>query len=153
MKHPKATLILGAVLTALTLTTAGSAIAQQGASQAQTRAAAKAEARAPKVLVVAFHADWCGGCKVLGPRMMNEVLPSVQGEPLLVVKLDMTDKASVEPEYMLSALGLGHLWSEYGGKTGFALVVDAQTKQVIGNLGHRQDASAMQRTLKTALKS
>lgn len=148
--------ILGAAVTLASLTFAGAAIAQQGGAAGQARAAAQAkqaQARAPKIMVIAFHADWCAGCRVLGPKMMDEVLPSVKGEPYLLVKLDQTDRESAQAEFMLSALGLGDLWAEYGGKTGFALVVDMETRKVVANLGYRQDPSAMQKSLKTALKS
>lgn len=148
--------MLGAAVALASLTFAGAAIAQQGAAAGQVRAAAQAkqsQARAPKVMVIAFHADWCAGCRVLGPKMMDDVLPSVKGEPLLLVKLDQTDRDSAQAEFMLAALGLGDLWAEYGGKTGFALVVDMETKKVVANLGYKQDPGAMQKSLKAALKS
>lgn len=148
--------MLGAAVALASLTIAGAAIAQQSVSTGHARTAAQAkqsQARAPKVMVIAFHADWCAGCRVLGPKMMDEVLPSVKGEPLLLVKLDQTDRDSAQAEFMLAALGLGDLWAEYGGKTGFALVVDMETKKVVANLGYKQDPGAMQKSLKAALKS
>lgn len=153
-------------LAAAALTAGGIAFAQSGTSPSGTPAPAKqpgsdskpsgtqkAEARAPKVIVLAFHADWCGKCKVLGPKLMDEVRPATASDPVLFVKVDLTNKDdSSQPEYLLSALGLGELWKEHGGKTGFALVVDAKSKKVVGTLKSDQDVSAMKTALAAAIK-
>jgi len=109
------------------------------------------EARAPNVIVLAFHADWCAGCKVLGPKLMNDVLPALKDKPYLFVKLDQTDRNSKQAEYMVASLGLGKLWSEHGGKTGYALVIDAQTKQVVDTLRYTQEPTAMVSSVQNAI--
>ncbi|HBS29088.1 MAG TPA: hypothetical protein DEB06_06475 [Phycisphaerales bacterium] len=151
---------------ALTLAVAGITFAQSGTSPSgtptptrqpgsdtQPSGTQKAEARAPKAIVLAFHADWCGKCKVLGPKLMDEVRPAVASDPVLFVKVDLTNKDdSSQAEYLMSALGCGELWKEHGGKTGFALVVDPKTRKVISTLKSDQDASAMKKALASAIK-
>lgn len=137
------------------ISVAGVAIAQQGTARGNSAQAtsAQSEARTPKVMIIAFHADWCGGCKVLGPKLMENVLPAVKDDPSLFVKLDLTDPNSAQAEYMLSVLGLGNLWEEYAGKTGFALVVDVASKKVVGKLGYTEEPAALTATVKKALRS
>jgi thiol:disulfide interchange protein len=125
-------------------------------NQAATRSVAltRAEypsARAPSLLVVAFHAEWCGKCKVLGPKVMGDVAPAFRTD-VLFVKLDLTDKDSPQAEYMLAALGLGDLWAEHAGKTGFALIVDPDTKKVVGTLRSDESADDLKSAVKAALK-
>ncbi len=113
---------------------------------------AASSARSPKLLVVAFHADWCGKCKVLGPKVMGDVAPAFGGD-VLFVKLDLTDKNSPQAEYMLAALGLGDLWTENAGKTGFALLVDPATKKVVGTLRAEQSADDLKSAVQSAIKA
>lgn len=146
--------VLTAALAATTLAITGLAFAQQpghsGMQHTQTRADAKA--RSPEVLVVAFHADWCPACQALGPKMMKSVFPEIKDEPYLLVKLDLTDRDSNQAEYMLSALGLGNLWEQYGRKTGFALVIDAQTKEVLHTLNASENPEAMVADIRSAIR-
>lgn len=108
-------------------------------------------ARSPKLLVVAFHADWCGKCKVLGPKVMGDVAPAFAGD-VLFIKLDLSDKNSPQAEYMLAALGLGDLWAENAGKTGFALLVDPVSKKAVGTLRADQSADDLKAAVKSAIK-
>ena len=144
-----------AALAATTLAATGLAVAQHSSQQSgqHNRSRAESGARSPEVLVVAFHADWCGKCQTLGPKMMKSVFPEIRDEPYLLVKLDMTDQDSRQPEYMLSALGLGNLWEEYGRKTGFALVIDAETKQVVETLNASESSEAMVSEVRTAIRN
>lgn len=153
--HVRRSTALVTALATATVTMAGIAFAQTAPSQgrAATRAPADANAQAADVFVIAFHADWCGKCRVLGPKLLDDVLPEIKADPYLFVKLDMTDRNSNQAEYMLSALGLGALWESHGRKTGFALIVDAKTKQVVRTLRANADASSMVRDVRAALQN
>jgi thiol:disulfide interchange protein len=144
---------LAAALAATTLAVTSLAFAQQPGHSGtqQTETIADAKARAPEVLVVAFHADWCAKCQTLGPKMMQSVFPEIKAEPYLLVKLDLTDRDSNQAEYMLSALGLGNLWEQYGRKTGFALVIDAQTKEVLHTINASENPEAMVADIRSAI--
>jgi len=145
---------LTAALAATTLAVTGLAFAQHPghSGMQQTQARADEKARSPEVLVVAFHADWCPACQTLGPKMMKGVFPEIKDEPYLLVKLDLTDRDSNQAEYMLSALGLGNLWEKYGRKTGFALVIDAQTKEVLHTLNASENPEAMVADIRSAIR-
>jgi len=146
-------------VTALVLGGASLAIAQSGTQPSKPRGSEPRQseerrdvARAPKVMVVAMHADWCGKCKVLGPKLMNDVAPATGHDGALFVKVDQTSKDSAQAEYLMAALGLGDLWGEHGGKTGYALLVDAQSKRVISTLRADQSAEAMTDEIESAIR-
>lgn len=141
---------LSAVLAVLTLAVAGLAFAQSDSRPSGTPKPAAA-AQAPKVIALAFYADWCPGCKALSPKLM-EVMQNSAAQPCLFVKLDQTDKESHQAEYMLAALGYGDLWKENAGKTGYVLLVNTKSKQVVSTLTSDQSTEAMQAALASAIK-
>lgn len=153
-------------LAALTIAVAGVAFAQSGTAPSGTPApkavqpgsdskpSGTAQARAaeaPKIIAVNFYADWCPGCKALKPKL-EEAMKDAAGQPCLTVKLDQTDKDSHQAEYMLAALGLGDLWKEHAGKTGYVLLVDTATKKVVSTINYKQDTKEIKATLMAALK-
>lgn len=152
-------------LAALTLTAASIAFAQSGTAPSGTPTPAPAKqpgsgskpsgvqaaATAPKVIALQFYADWCAGCKALQPKL-DEAMKDAAGQPCLTVKLDQTDKDSHQAEYMLAALGLGDLWKEHAGKTGYVLLVDTKTKKVVATIDSKQEVKQIKSTLMAALK-
>lgn len=154
-------------LAALTIAIAGVASAQSGSAASGTPApkatqpgsdskpsgSAQAHvAEAPKIIAVNFYADWCPGCKALKPKL-DEAMSVADGKPCLTVKLDQTDKDSKQAQYMLAALGLGDLWKEHAGKTGYVLLVDAKTHKVVSTITYQQEIKEIKSTLMAALKS
>lgn len=151
-------------LAVLAISAAGIAFAQSGSAPSGTPAPAKQPgsgskpsgaaqahaAEAPKVIALAFYADWCPGCKALKPKL-EEAMKDAASQPFLNVKLDQTDKGSRQAEYMLAALGLGDLWKEHAGKTGFVLLVDAKTRKVVSTITYKQDVKEIKSTLMAAL--
>lgn len=77
---------------------------------------------APAALLVQVHADWCGSCKLLDPRVaaMGEAL---NAENVLVVKLDYTNTATTQQANRLAAaLGISDAVAANNG-TGKLLVI------------------------------
>lgn len=151
-------------LAALTLALAGIALAQSGSSpsgtpvpekqpgsDSQPSGAQRADARAPEVIALNFYADWCAKCKALRPNL-DQAMTAAGGQPCLFVKLDQTDKYSVQAEYLLAALGAGDLWKENAGKTGFVILLDAKTKKVITRITADQSAESIQSAIIAAVK-
>ncbi|MEK6703607.1 MAG: thioredoxin domain-containing protein [Planctomycetota bacterium] len=152
-------------IAALTIAVAGIAFAQSGSQPSGTPApkatqpgsdskpsgSAQAHAaEAPKIIAVNFYADWCPGCKALKPKL-EEAMKDAASQPCLTVKLDQTDKDSHQAEYMLAALGLGDLWKEHAGKTGYVLLVDAKTHKVVSTITSMQETKEIKTTLMAAL--
>jgi len=106
----------------------------------------------PAVVALKFHADWCGSCKAMGP-VFEDLRNKLDGEPVLFVTLDLTNRSTAaQAEYHAAALGAGRHWSEYGGKTGFILLLDAQSGDVLGKLTREQDIKAMGAAIKSAVQ-
>jgi len=158
--------------TAIAVLLAGAAIAQSGSKPSGTNVPAAqpggsgsrpsgsgskpsgkhAKAEKPKIIALQFYADWCPQCKALQPKL-DEAMSNAADQPCLLVKLDMTDTDSRQAEYMVAALGYGNLWSDNAGKTGFVLLVNTNTKKVVGTITTNQSVSQINSTLKKALNN
>lgn len=158
------TRLVAPALAVVAISAAGIAFAQSGSAPSGTPAPAKQPgsdskpsgqahaAEAPKIIAVNFYADWCPGCKDLKPKL-EEAMKDAASQPCLTVKLDQSDKDSKQAEYMLAALGLGDLWKEHAGKTGFVLLVDARSHKVLGTITSMQEVKEIKSTLMAALKA
>ncbi len=147
--------ILAAILSFAVLTFAAAkvSLAQSGSKPSGTATPEKmAAAQAPKVIALSFYADWCPGCQALKPKL-ESVMKAAGKQPCLFVKLDQTDKESRQAEFLLASLGLGELWKENGGKTGFTLLVEPKSKKVVGKIMADQDTESIKSTLMSALGS
>uniref|UniRef100_A0A8C3U9L8 Thioredoxin 2 n=1 Tax=Catharus ustulatus TaxID=91951 RepID=A0A8C3U9L8_CATUS len=51
----------------------------------------------PKPVVVDFHAQWCGPCKILGPRL-EKLVAKLEGK-VLMAKVDIDDHTDLAIEY------------------------------------------------------
>ncbi|NXN96657.1 THIOM protein, partial [Rhinopomastus cyanomelas] len=56
----------------------------------------------PKPVVVDFHAQWCGPCKILGPRL--EKMVAKQEGKVQMAKVDIDDHTDLAIEYEVSAV-------------------------------------------------
>lgn len=112
---------------------------------------AEAEPREPEIMALKFHADWCGSCKVMGSAF-EELQAKHDTLPVLYLVLDHTrDYHRAQSEYLAASLGLDDIWSEHGGKTGFILLVDVKTLEVVGKLTKDQPLKEMGATLQQAV--
>jgi thiol-disulfide isomerase/thioredoxin len=95
----------------------------------------------PVVKVVNFTADWCPNCRILNPRL-DEAISAFPGEEIVRVDLDVTEirrgssaleKAAVETRLLQKAdtHKVAYLWNWYGGITGLAVAVAADTGEPI----------------------
>jgi len=111
------------------------------------------EAAAPEVIAVKFHADWCGYCKAMGP-VFEELQAKFDQEPVLYAEFDQTREFNrTQSQYMAHAMNLDHVWKEHGGKTGFVLLIDADTRQVIQKLTHDKNLKEMGAALQDAVRT
>ena len=108
---------------------------------------AQMESSSPKLIALKFHADWCGGCKAMGP-VFTDLQNHFDGTPVLFVVLDFTNKTSKHHSKMMAAgLGLKEVMMENKG-TGFILLVDANTKKVVKKLSSSDSMKTMAMAIK-----
>lgn len=108
---------------------------------------------APAVIAVKFHADWCGYCKAMGSAF-EELQAKFDTQPVLFITLDHTrDFNRKQSAYLAQSLGLGEVWAEHGNKTGFVLLIDGTTREVISKLTHEQNLKAMGAALVEAVQA
>ena len=89
---------------------------------------------APRVIALKFHADWCGSCKAMG-SVYEELQEKFDQQPVLWIVLDHTREYNRrQSAYLAAALSLDSVWAEHGGKTGFILLVDAASHEVVDKL-------------------
>ncbi|MDJ0750239.1 MAG: thioredoxin domain-containing protein [Woeseiaceae bacterium] len=108
----------------------------------------------PEVLGILFYADWCGSCKILEPEVDKaRGKANLDNEPVLFVRLDLTDATRRHQAAMLaSSLGIGDFFDRNAGATGFMLLVDAESKEVISTLTKKSDAAAITEQVKAAIR-
>lgn len=86
------------------------------------------------IIGVKMDADWCGKCKVLNPKL-NNVMPEFKGEDILFLKFNMTDEFTIQQtEKLAQRLNLSELFEEHKGSTGYMVLLDATTGEVLHTL-------------------
>ena len=96
--------------------------------------ASLAAADKAQVIAIKMHADWCGSCKAIGTSF-EELQEKFDTKPVLYVTLDHTrDYQRQQSLFLLQGLGLDQSLASHAGKTGFILLVDADSKQVLAKL-------------------
>lgn len=119
-------------------------------ASASSVAAAVSEVAAPKLLVVKYHADWCGKCKAM-EAPFETARAALAEEPVLFVTFDFTDTTHAkQSEYLASVLGFDDAWGQYERQTGFGLIVDPASGKVVGEL-RSADAGAIESAIRKAL--
>lgn len=152
----KSILVLVASFAVLILAVAGTSFAQSGSKPSGTPSAETSKpavAQTPRVVALSFYADWCPGCKELKPKLDTVMLSAEkEKQPCLFVKLDQTDKTSRQAEYLLASLGLGDLWKEHAGRTGYTLLIEPKSKKIVATFQASQSVESMKAALDAAIK-
>lgn len=114
---------------------------------------ALASEQKPQVLGILFYADWCGSCRILEPEIEKARGKSdLDNSAILFVRLDLTDATRRhQSELMAHALGVADFYEENGGATGFMLLVDAETKEVISQLTKTMDSGDITTEIRDAI--
>lgn len=90
-------------------------------------------AAAPELMVVRFHADWCGVCTKLAPNYAK--LREKFCDSVLFVTLDLTHRPlDRQAEFLAGALDVGDLWKDNRLQVGKTYVVATQSGCVVGEL-------------------
>lgn len=96
----------------------------------------------PEVVAATFSSAWCSACKVLEPRLAK-VIPDFAGKPVKFVELDFTFGQRAEIKELAEREGLGDVYPRFEGATGFTLLVDAETGEIIDMLTVEHSKEAM----------
>lgn len=114
----------------------------------------------PVVKVINFTADWCPNCQILNPRL-DEAISAFPTGSIERIDLDVTpirrrssalEKAALETELLQQAGAhkAAYLWNWYGGLTGLAVAVAADTGEPIACFMRPMKAEDIENSLKLA---
>ena len=104
----------------------------------------------PEVVAATFASAWCSSCKILIPRL-SEVIPDFADRPVKFVELDFTFGERGPIEETAEAEGLGALYPRFKGATGFTLLVDRDSGEIIDTLTINHSATAMRAAIDQAI--
>lgn len=106
----------------------------------------------PTIVGVLMYADWCGKCKQLDPKL-SEVQPEFENQSVLFTRFDMTnDFTTGQSEKLAGMLGLGDLFQEHEGSTGYMVLLDARTNEVLKILKHDQSKEQLKQQISSVLQ-
>ena len=104
----------------------------------------------PEVVAATFYATWCSPCRILEPRL-SDVIPEFAERPVKFVKLDFTFGKRAEVEALAGREGLADAYRQFGGASGFTLLVDRETGEIIDMLTMDHSSRAMRAAIAQAL--
>lgn len=106
-----------------------------------------------KVIGVKMDADWCGKCQVMNPKLDN-IMPEFKDHAVLFTKFNMTDEFTTQQAgFFAQKLGLSGLFEENKGQTGYMLLLDAETHEVLKRLTSDQSEEELIADIKSTLAS
>lgn len=113
----------------------------------------QANAQDSQLYAVKLHADWCGGCKILEPEL-QAVREDLDSSDVLFVTLDLTNESSShQAAQMANVLGLSDFYKSNEGKTGFVILVDANTGAEVARINSDMEAPEIKALIKDNLNS
>lgn len=104
----------------------------------------------PEVVAATFSSAWCSSCKILEPRLAK-IIPGFRDQPVKFVKLDFTFGQRGEVAELAEQEGLADIYPQFEGATGFTLLVDAETGEIIDRLTINHSDKAMRAVIAQAI--
>ena len=104
----------------------------------------------PEVVAATFSSSWCSACKILKPKLAK-VIPGFAKEPVAFVDFDFTFGPRKELRAEADKFAIGDLYERNKGATGFTLLVDADTGEVIDTLTMNFSEAAMRSAIARAI--
>ena len=96
----------------------------------------------PEIIAATFSSAWCSSCKILKPRLAK-VIPEFADKPIKFVEFDFTLGQRKEISEKAAAAGLAEIYPRFEGATGFTLLVDAETGEIVEMLTMSHTPEAM----------
>jgi len=105
------------------------------------------QAVTPDIYVVMFRADWCAPCKIVEPRL-ESVLQNFNDPRIEYVNIDIGNGNGDSNAHKVFDRGLVQQYNTWLGVTGFAAIVDGDTKQTMGCVNLTYDTPTMARHIR-----
>ncbi|MFC7291958.1 TlpA family protein disulfide reductase [Hirschia litorea] len=105
----------------------------------------------PEIYAVTFSSAWCSTCKILEPKLA-EVAPDFANKPVKFVKLDFSLGQGGAPEKTARDLNFMPVYEKYKGGTGFTLLLNADTGEIVDRLTVKLSSDEMKQALDMAIK-
>ena len=96
----------------------------------------------PDVYVVMFRADYCAPCKVVEPAL-SQVLTSLGDSRIEYVHIDIGAGRGEQNAHLVFDKGIVQQYNMWLGVTGFAAIIDGDTKKTMGCINLNYDTHSM----------
>jgi thiol-disulfide isomerase/thioredoxin len=103
---------------------------------------ANSMAKTPDVYVVMFRADWCAPCKIVEPAL-GQALSKLRDPGIEYVNIDISRGNGDLNAHTVFDRGLVKQYNSWMGVTGFAAIIDGDTKRTLGCVNMTYDAESM----------
>ena len=97
----------------------------------------------PEIYVVMFRADWCAPCKIVEPRL-GQALAGLHDPAIEYVNIDISGGQGEWNSHAVFDRQIVPQYNKWLGVTGFAAIIDADTKRTLGCVNMNYNAEAMQ---------
>lgn len=104
----------------------------------------------PEVVAASFVSAWCSTCKILEPRLAK-IVPDFADKPIKFVEFDFTFGQREEIALRAEEEGVGAIYPQFEGATGFTVLVDHDTGEIIDILTISYSPSAMRAAIAQAI--
>ncbi len=104
----------------------------------------------PEIVAATFSSAWCSSCKILEPRL-SDIIPDFVDQPVKFVKLDFTFGQRADIQEQAEAEGLGEIYPRFKGATGFTLLIDHETGEILDSLTINHSKKAMRAAIAQAV--
>jgi thiol-disulfide isomerase/thioredoxin len=88
---------------------------------------------APQIIAASFTSAWCASCRILEPRLA-EAMPAFKDAAVEFVQFDFTFGETDELASRAAARGLSRLYDANKGATGFTVLVNAGSGEIVDTL-------------------
>ncbi len=126
------------------------ALAAAVAIKGPTPVVAQAAQGAPQLIAASFTSAWCSACRILEPRLA-EAMPAFKGEAIEFVEFDFTFGETDALAALAASHGLTRLYEANKGATGFTVLVDATSGEIVDTLTMTFTAPDIERAVARAL--
>jgi len=112
-------------------------------------------AKQPAIYAVMMYADWCGSCKALDPKIEQAREEGMlDAKDVLFITLNLTDESTkLQAEKMAAALGFSEVYEDNAGKTGFMLLIDAESGEQLARITNKNNVEAITSRVQESIKS